>query len=472
MLVKALFLLAVFSASSILPSISKAQPEENTWKTLAPMQQARGGLGVVAVDGKIYAIGGSTASGPYPADFFKGGFVATNEEYDPETDTWLVKAPMPTPRDYFAIVAFQEKIYCIGGGVGFNVDDRTGFYSIIASGVNEVYDTITNTWQARKSMPNVGYKIQAHVVNGKIFVIGGSQPYVYDPEQDSWSLKTRMPEPYPKSSVMSAVVDNKIIVTGEFSVGYPPRDEQRIMIYDTETDSWSQGSTGTTIIHGGAAGATVGVNALKRVYFFGSAYGFYPVVPATNQVYDPMLDSWSTAAAMPELRRDFGVAVLDDVFFVIGGYRYSSIESAYMVPVAVNEKYVPVGYGAPDPYYLLATTPPKISLLSPLNQTYNNSTVVLVFTEDKSVDWRSYSLDGKANITLTGNTTLTGLSSGLHYITVYAEDTFGNVGASETVWFEVLEPFPTTLVVASVITVAVVCVGLLVYFKKRKRRRL
>ena len=34
------------------------------------------------------------------------------------------------------------------------------------------------------------------------------------------------------------------------------------------------------------------------------------------------------------------------------------------------------------------------------------------------------------------------------------------------------EPFPTTLVVASVITVAFVGVGLLVYFKKRKGRSL
>jgi hypothetical protein len=70
-----------------------------------------------------------------------------------------------------------------------------------------------------------------------------------------------------------------------------------------------------------------------------------------------------------------------------------------------------------------------------------------------------------------GSTTLTGLSSGLHNVTVYAEDTFGNEGASETITFtvEVPEPFPTTLVVAtSIATVAMVSVGLLAYFKKRK----
>jgi hypothetical protein len=54
-------------------------------------------------------------------------------------------------------------------------------------------------------------------------------------------------------------------------------------------------------------------------------------------------------------------------------------------------------------------------------------------------------------------------------LTVYAKDEAGNVGASETILFTVNVPFPTTLVIASVSTVAVVGIGLLVYFKKRKR---
>jgi hypothetical protein len=85
--------------------------------------------------------------------------------------------------------------------------------------------------------------------------------------------------------------------------------------------------------------------------------------------------------------------------------------------------------------------------------------------------WMGYSFDGQDNVTIAGNVTLSGLSNGLHNVTVYAKDTFGNEGASETITFnvEVPEPFPTALVVAaSVATVAVMGVGLLVYFKKRK----
>jgi hypothetical protein len=52
---------------------------------------------------------------------------------------------------------------------------------------------------------------------------------------------------------------------------------------------------------------------------------------------------------------------------------------------------------------------------------------------------------------------------------VYARDAFGNVGASETVSFTVDVPFPVTMVVAPIASVAVVGVGLILYFKRRKR---
>jgi hypothetical protein len=121
---------------------------------------------------------------------------------------------------------------------------------------------------------------------------------------------------------------------------------------------------------------------------------------------------------------------------------------------------------------MLATTPPEMSFLSPLNQTYYNSSVSLIFTVDKPVNWMGYSLDGKDNVTITGNTTIMGLSAGLHNITVYAKDEFENMGNSETICFSVKlpEPFLTALVtMVSGASVAIIGVGLLVYFKKRKR---
>jgi hypothetical protein len=113
--------------------------------------------------------------------------------------------------------------------------------------------------------------------------------------------------------------------------------------------------------------------------------------------------------------------------------------------------------------------PPTISILSLENETYNTSNVKLDFSVNEPISAVSYSLDGKDNVTITGNTTLLELANGLHNVTVYAKDTFGNEGASETIYFnvDVPEPFPTTFVVVAVIIS--VCAALLFYFKKRKR---
>jgi hypothetical protein len=92
------------------------QPTGGSWEQKKSMQQARGKLGVAAVNGKIYAIGGSTETGRTPnsvgTDYKANGWiVGTNEEYDPATNTWSFKKTMPTPRFDFATVAYQNKIY-------------------------------------------------------------------------------------------------------------------------------------------------------------------------------------------------------------------------------------------------------------------------------------------------------------------------------------------------------------------------
>ncbi len=116
--------------------------------------------------------------------------------------------------------------------------------------------------------------------------------------------------------------------------------------------------------------------------------------------------------------------------------------------------------------------PPIISDLSLENKTYNSAEMPLSFNIDQTVSWMAYCLDNQANTTITGNTTLNELADGSHSLVVYANDTAANSGASETVTFTVdtTEPFSTTQVVAvaSGTSLAVISVGLLIYFKKRK----
>jgi hypothetical protein len=204
---------------------------------------------------------------------------------------------------------------------------------------------------------------------------------------------------------------------------------------------------------------------------------------SNNTIYHNNFIGDSSLAGNAAFNSPYSVNVWDNGY-PSGGNYWSDYQKRYPGATEIdgsgigNTSYVVDGqnidrYPLMEPYteatYLLQTTPPKISVL---NQTVADANVSLTFTVDKIVNWTGYSLDGQQNVTITGNITLTGLSSGLHNVTVYANDTYGNIGASETVTFTVAvpEPFPTVPVAAaSVAAVAVVGVVLLVYFKKRKK---
>ncbi len=127
--------------------------------------------------------------------------------------------------------------------------------------------------------------------------------------------------------------------------------------------------------------------------------------------------------------------------------------------------------GSSTIYFTVDASPPRISVLSLQNETYIASSIPLNWTVNELILQARYSLDGQDNVTLYGNTTLSGLAVGLHNVTVYAWDTVGNVGASETATFTVAEPesFPTVPVVAvSSASIAAVTAGLLLFARRRR----
>ncbi len=422
------------SVHSCCSARKAAAASADSWTTMAPMPTANFHLDGAVVDGKIYAIGG-------------GGGV--NEMYDPATNSWTEEAPMPTLRWQFGTAVFKNKIYCIGGiSSGGPV-----------TGVNEVYDPRTNAWETKAPMPTPRFDLSANEVDGKIYLIGGydsgsrtpNLTEVYDPINDSWT--TKAPIPYPVVLYASAVVDNKIYVIGEDTT----------QIYSPPADAWSSGTPPPTIVLDATAGATTGVNAPKRIYVMGGNPSGLGAVNE-NLVYDPAADAWSSGASLPFARAGVAVGVVDDLLYAIGGY--DGGDGSY-VDYSDNQRYTPFGYGS---------VPPVVSVVSPqYNETYASGNVSLVFTLNKPAQQVSYSLDGQQNVTVPGNTTLTGLSNGSHSIKVYATDASGNTGASETVTFTIAntpEPFPTSWIIAAVVIVAVAAVGagLLVYFRKHVSR--
>ena len=113
---------------------------------------------------------------------------------------------------------------------------------------------------------------------------------------------------------------------------------------------------------------------------------------------------------------------------------------------------------------------PIITILSPENRLYQTDSVGLNFTVDEETPWIGYSLDGQANVTIQRNSTLSGLSSTLHNITVYANDSVGNMGSSPTVVFTIgSQQLPIWIILGVIIIVAaVVIIGVAVYLRRRR----
>jgi N-acetylneuraminic acid mutarotase len=322
-------LTVLFVFCLVLPITSVFATEEDSWTTMEPMPTSRSSLGVAVVNDKIYAIGGVQSD--------------VNEEYDIAKNMWTTKMPMPTARGDFAIAVFQDKIYAIGGLT------RSGQWTTELTDVNEVYDPETDTWTIKTSMPIPKAGLSASVVDDKIYLIGGfaqaantthhpasRETLIYDPIADAWTTKT--PIPIATLDYATAVVNDKIYVISGVSSAYSDNLINPTQIYDTETDTWSQGAPIPYPIQQAAAGATTGLLAPKAIYVIGGFTGFYWPTNK-NQVYNPEKDTWSSGADMPTPLFDLSATVVNDQLYAIGGcpgYLQGSTTAV--------EKYTPADY--------------------------------------------------------------------------------------------------------------------------------
>ena len=109
----------------------------------------------VALDGKVYVIGGLTPG---------GGTTDRVEAYDPGTDSWDEKAPLPKALHHSGATALGGKIYVAGGFV------KTGFAPVADV---FVYDPSADSWSAGPPMPTARGALAAAAVDGLVYTVGG-----------------------------------------------------------------------------------------------------------------------------------------------------------------------------------------------------------------------------------------------------------------------------------------------------------
>eukprot|EP00964_Phaeocystis_antarctica_P009684 scaffold5277_cov64-Phaeocystis_antarctica.AAC.1 len=182
-----------------LSTVDLYDPQNASWKQLASMTGPRSSHGCVALEGKLYAVGGYGAARQA---------LDTAEVHDPQTDGWQPLAKMTTARYALGLAAVSGKIYAIGGWGGSSALESV-----------EAYDPQLGSWALVASMSEKRRFHASAVLDGKIYTMGGFDEgdttldtvEVYDPQDDSWQRVASMPQG--RRCFAAAAMGGKIYVT-------------------------------------------------------------------------------------------------------------------------------------------------------------------------------------------------------------------------------------------------------------------
>jgi N-acetylneuraminic acid mutarotase len=298
----------VLISSTINLSLSSS---DLSWSSGEKMPTKRLELCEVALDGKIYLIGGMNR---------KDTAKSTVEVYDPGKNKWASVSPLPEKLNHPAADTYNGKIYVVGG---FNGSGHSTNFLFI-------YDPLTNKWEQGKNMPTARAALTAKFVNGTLYAIGGDGDIqynergiynpqgvvntneAYDPKNNSWSIKAPMPTP--RDHLTSAVVNEKIYVIGGRQPWGGPlfKDLDKNEMYDPSADTWSTLEPLPTNRSGMPAAVVDG-----KIYVLGGESIreiFYE-----NEKYDPINNSWTQESPMPTPRHGFGAVAIGNKIYTIAG---------------------------------------------------------------------------------------------------------------------------------------------------------
>src|SRR5690348_15080308 len=152
------------------------------WGQKAAMLQPISEQTVVEYGFKMYSIAGITAAGET---------VATMQVYDLKADRWALGPALPQPVNHHMAAAANGKIYVFGG----QSDSPTA--SPFVDTTFE-FDPATQRWRTRAPMPTARSAGSTAVINGKVYIAGGRPPRghdfaMYDPYNDKWTALPDLP---------------------------------------------------------------------------------------------------------------------------------------------------------------------------------------------------------------------------------------------------------------------------------------
>jgi N-acetylneuraminic acid mutarotase len=240
---------------------------------------------------------------------------------------WVQRATMPDPRSEMPAVTLNGLIY-VPGGLGRTPTGSANGYGAVAG--LDVYDPATNTWDTRAPLPEVRHHNLATVFEGRLYVFGGmdepwrptTTAWVYDPTIDAWTALAPLPQP--RTSGAAVALGNYIYVIG--GTGSPFQTPLPFLRYDPAANTWEERAQLRQLREHTAAVALDG-----KIYALGGRWNEDGLTSV--EIYDPESDSWSWGPDMHYGRAGFAATVLDGKIYVAGGEMITALETLKSVEV-------------------------------------------------------------------------------------------------------------------------------------------
>jgi N-acetylneuraminic acid mutarotase len=309
------------------------EPDRGVWRMAAPVPTKRTEVAAATLHDKIYVVGGFEQPGF--GNLMNLAITAVVEEYDPAIDRWTTKAPMPVGLHQAGIGVTGGRLYVIGG----YTQSKFSVWHPVATVY--AYDPITDTWTERAPMPTSRGALSVTEHEGKLYAIGGYDRKantraveVYDPVRDTWAPRAVLPTP--RDHLAVATVSGRVYAIGGRLNGDYRQNLSVTEVYDPVADRWARAADLPTARSGITASVVGG-----RVYVFGGEgdEGTF----RENEAYDPTRDVWQSMALMPTGRHGLGSAVVQGRIHVISGGptpggSFSNLHEVFIPPESATSK--------------------------------------------------------------------------------------------------------------------------------------
>ncbi len=173
-------------------------------------------------------------------------------------------------------------------------------------------------WKEQPPTSSARQEVSYVQVGGLFYLAGGSTLHeVYDPVARTW--RTLTPLPRNLDHIQGVTVGGLVYYLGGLA-GWLGPQANTVYIYDPEADSFREGAP---MPRGRGAGGVAVFDG--KIYYAGGLYtegiGESSSTGAVTwfDVYDPVTDAWTELPEMPRPRDHFHAAVLDGVFYAVGG---------------------------------------------------------------------------------------------------------------------------------------------------------